>query len=175
MLSSCCLLGHVDFAFSYVFLGTHVSSRRSALKITKYCSHSTYTRTYTLGLCVQSSRDALHKQTLAAITNLQESQGAFAALCSKAPQPSQGKSCSLTIPLSFWDSHGYGSSCLLRTGIRLSTTLVATPLLGGPRSKVGSFPATQLACNSAFPHRGASKRMDNFALLLPSPPKHLSC
>lgn len=138
VLGSCCLLGHVDFAFSYVFLGTHVSSRRSALKITKYCSHSTYTRTYTLGLCVQSSRDALHKQTLAAITNLQESQGAFAALCSKAPQPSQGKSCSLTIPLSFWDSHGYGSSCLLRTGIRLSTTLVATPLLGGPRSKVGS-------------------------------------
>lgn len=43
VLDSCCLLGHVDFAFSYVFLGTHVSSRRSALEITKYYSHATFT------------------------------------------------------------------------------------------------------------------------------------
>lgn len=47
MLDSCCLLGHVDFAFSYVFLGTHVSSCRSALEITKYYSHSTST-----GVCI---------------------------------------------------------------------------------------------------------------------------
>lgn len=61
--------------------------------------------------------------------------------CRKAKvllQPSAAKLCSLTVPLSFRDPHGYGSSSLLRSGIRLSTTLVATPLLGGLRSKVGS-------------------------------------
>lgn len=52
MLDSCCLLGHVDFAFSYVFLSTHVSSCRSALEITKYYSHSTCTRVCIHWVCV---------------------------------------------------------------------------------------------------------------------------
>lgn len=170
MLGSCCLLGHVDFAFSYVFLGTHVSSRRSASEITKYCSHSTYTRTYTLGLCVQSSRDALHKQTFAAIANLQESQGAFAAQCSKALQPHRplvllGSAwLRLLQPPSLRDQAQHNPGGHPSPGWTEEQSGVFQP-----------FPATQLACNSAFPHRGASKRMDDFALLLPSPPKHLSC
>lgn len=55
VLDSCCLLGHVDFAFSYVFLGTHVSSCRSALEITKYYSHSTCTRVCIHRVCVYTA------------------------------------------------------------------------------------------------------------------------
>lgn len=176
MLDSCCLSGHVDFAFSYVFLGTHVSSCRSALEITKILLPlNMHSCMYTLDLCVHSYRDAHHKQTFASIS-FEKNKSIFPSLHRKVLHPKRGRATSsllLSIPLipaAFWDLY---SSVPHFWKTTLSTALW-TPLLGLTEEQKGvlprrkPFPAMRLACNTAFPHRGASKCTDNFTLLLPS-------
>lgn len=130
---------------------------------------------YTSGLCVHSYRDAHHKQTFASMS-FQKNKGIFPFLHRKVLHLKRGRATAsplFSIPLSpaaFWD---LASTVPPFRRTPLSTSLRTTSLLGLTEEQKGvlprrkPFPAMHLTCNSAFPHRGASKGTDNFTLLLP--------